>query len=148
MNVQAKAYELARAFEGLRLVPYRDPAGYWTVGYGHLVTRDRSDLQYPAITQEEAEALLTADLTRAARSVDRLCQVPLSEGQRAALIDFAFNLGAGNLQVSTLRKMVNRGDMESAAREFPKWVYAGGMKLPGLVRRRAAEAAIFGGSHV
>jgi lysozyme len=81
-------------------------------------------------------------------SVDRLCPVPLSEGQRAALIDFAFNLGAGNLQASTLRKMTNRGDMEGAAREFPKWVYAGGVKLPGLVRRRAAEAEIFGGSHV
>ena len=143
MNVPQEAYDLARTFEGLRLEPYRDPAGFWTVGHGHLLSRDRSDAQYPAITPEEAEALLADDMGNAARSVARLCPVALTDGQFAALIDFAFNLGAGNLQVSTLRRMVNRGEHNEAREQFGRWVYAGAVKLPGLVRRRAAEAALF-----
>ena len=145
MNVPPEAYDLARTFEGLRLDPYRDAAGYWTVGYGHLLSRDKSKgaSNFPPITHKEAEALLTSDLEKAARSVLRLCPVPLTEGRLSALIDFTFNLGSGNLQISTLRKLVNRGDMTEAVDEFHKWVYAGGVKLPGLVRRRAAEAEIF-----
>ena len=145
MNVPSEAYDLARTFEGLRLDPYRDAAGYWTVGYGHLLSRDKTKglSGFSPITHEEAKALLTIDLQKAARSVLRLCLVPLTEGRFSALIDFTFNLGAGNLQASTLLRMVNRGDYESAVDEFHKWVYAGGVKLPGLVRRRAAEAEIF-----
>ena len=143
MNVPDKAYDLARSFEGLRLEPYRDVANYWTVGYGHLLTRDRSDAQYPPVTQEEAEALLASDLKKAAASVLRLCTASLTEGRFSALIDFTFNLGSGNLQVSTLRKLVNREDFDGAREELSKWVYAGGIKLPGLVRRRRAEQEIF-----
>ncbi|MBI5491478.1 MAG: lysozyme [Deltaproteobacteria bacterium] len=77
------------------------------------------------------------------RSVKRLCPVPLKPCQFAALIDFSFNLGAGNLQVSTLRKAVNRGDVDRAAEQFSRWVYARGVKLPGLVRRRTAEREMF-----
>ena len=143
MYVPQQAYDLARTFEGLRLEPYRDAAGYWTVGYGHLLSRDRSDAHYQTVTEAEAEALLTINLAKAATAVNRLCPVPLTDGQFAALIDFAFNLGAGNLQGSTLRQMVNRGDMVDAGAQFGKWVYAGGVKLSGLVRRRRAEAALF-----
>ena len=143
MNVPDKAYDLARSFEGLRLGPYRDVANYWTVGYGHLLTRDRSDAQYPPITKEEAEALLASDLKKAAVSVLRLCTASLTEGRFSALIDFTFNLGSGNLQASTLRKLVNREDFDGAREELSKWVYAGGIKLPGLVRRRRAEQEIF-----
>ena len=143
MNVPVEAYNLARTFEGLRLEPYRDAVGYWTVGYGHLLSRDRSDALYPSITLEEAKTLLDSDLKKAARSVVRLCPVPLTEGQLSALIDFTFNLGSGNLQISTLRRLVNRGHFTEAREEFPKWVYAGGIKLLGLIRRRKAEADIF-----
>lgn len=146
MNVPTDAYNLARIFEGLRLEPYRDPSSFWTVGYGHLLTRDKSDLlDKTPITTEEAEALLTSDLTKAARSVLRLCHVPLTEGRFSALIDFTFNLGAGNLQISTLLRLINREDYVSAVDEFPKWVYAGGIKLPQLVKRRKAEAELFMG---
>lgn len=143
MNVPADAYHIARTFEGLRLEPYRDPIGYWTVGIGHLLSRDRQDAQYPPVTIEEAEALLASDLEKAARSVLRLCPVPLTDGRFSALIDFTFNLGSGNLQVSTLRRLVNREEFDEAREEFPKWVYAQGIKLQGLVRRRYAEREIF-----
>lgn len=134
---------LARRFEGLRLTPYRDPVGFWTVGYGHLVTRDKLAPEPPPIDEAEAERLLFDDLAAAAAAVARLCPVPLLETQRGALIDFAFNCGAGNLQASTLRRRVNAGDHAAAAREFGRWVWAGGVKLPGLVRRRQAERELY-----
>jgi len=69
---------------------------------------------------------------------------PMSlKGAQAALIDFAYNCDAGNLQASTLRKAVYLGDFGSAAEQFPKWVYARGIKLSGLVRRRNAERELF-----
>lgn len=135
------AAELAKPFEGLRLEPYHDPVGYPTIGYGHLLSREAgADLsRWRPITEAEAETLLQSDMASAAASVTRLVTVPLTDYQRAALIDFAFNCGAGNLAGSTLLKVINRGDYDAAPAEFLKWVYARGKKLPGLVRRREAE---------
>ena len=144
MTVPALATELAIAFEGLRLEPYRDMAGYPTIGYGRLLSRDRKVplANWTSITETEAQAMLGADLERAMGAVLRLCPVTLADGQLAALIDFAFNCGAGNLQASILRRKVNRGD-PSAADEFSRWVWAGGIRVAGLVRRRAAETRIY-----
>ena len=145
MNVPIEAYNLARTFEGLRLEPYRDAAGYWTVGYGHLLSRDKTKgaSDFSPITHKEAEALLASDLVKASNSVVNLCPVPLTEGQFSALIDFTFNLGGGNLEASTLRHLINRGEMMEATEQFGRWVYAGSVKLIGLVRRRAEEARLF-----
>lgn len=139
------AAEIAKPFEGLRLAPYHDPIGLPTVGYGHLLSHKAwADLaQWEAVTEAEAHALLEADMAKAASAVRRLCPVELNDGQEAALIDFAFNCGAGNLQASALRQAINRGDLDMAAEQFGRWVYAGGVKLAGLVRRRAAERALF-----
>lgn len=125
--------------------PYHDDAGYPTIGFGHLLSRERwAPLsRWPAIERDEAYILLRRDATKALNAVYRLCPVSLTPQQAAALGDFAFNCGAGNLQVSTLRKCVMRGDHARAVGEFPKWVYAGGVKMRGLVRRRAAEAALY-----
>lgn len=145
IHAPAKAYQLARTFEGLCLNPYRDAAGYWTVGYGHLLSRDKSkgSSDFPPITEAEAEGLLTTDLLKAAASVTRLCPVPLTDGQFAAIVDFTFNVGSGNLQASSLRHLVNRGSTVEAGEQFGRWVYAGGVRFPGLVRRRAAELRVF-----
>lgn len=139
------ALNLVREFEGCHLAPYHDPVGFPTIGWGRLLSREKwADLsQWTPISQDEADAMLVQNLERHARAVRRLCPVELSEGQFAALIDFAYNLGAGNLQASTLRRCVNRCDHEGAARQFGRWVFAGGVKLPGLVRRRAQEAAVY-----
>ena len=77
------------------------------------------------------------------RAVPRLCPIPLSQGQHHALVSFSFNLGAGALQSSTLRRKIMREDYEGAADEFPQWVFAGRRRLAGLVRRREAERALF-----
>jgi lysozyme len=132
---------LIRRFEGFSAVPYLCPAGYLTVGYGHVVKNPDAFRQ--PITEDEATEILTVDVEMAERAVLRLISVPLTDGQFDALVSFTFNLGAGALQRSTLRRKVNREDHEDAAAEFLRWVWAGGRKLNGLIRRRQAEAALY-----
>lgn len=139
------ASEIAKPFEGLRLEPYHDPVGFPTVGYGHLLSRKPwEDLtKYESLTEEQAEALLQRDMSIALASVERLINVELTAEQEAALIDFAFNCGGGNLQASTLRRVINRGRYDEAPKQFMRWVYARGVRLNGLVRRRSAEVAMW-----
>lgn len=138
--------DLAKRFEGYHRVPKHDPgraypyicpAGYPTIGYGHLCTLD-----HPPITEAEAEAYLIKDMQVALAATLRYCPVLATEPENrlAAIVDFTFNLGAGRLQTSTLRRRVNQRDWEAAARELRRWVYGGGRPLPGLVARREAEA--------
>jgi len=92
---------------------------------------------------ERAEALLRADLMKAANAVLRLVKIKLNANQLAALIDFVYNCGAGNFEVSTLRRVINRGDFGAVPGQLMRWVYAKGVKLPGLVKRRRAEAELW-----
>lgn len=125
--------------------PYYDPVGLPTIGYGHLLSRQAwAPLsQFPAITVAQAEALLRSDLMKAAGAVMRMVKVTLNANQIAALIDFVFNAGAGNFEISTLRRVINRGDLASVPAQLMRWVYAKGVRLPGLVKRRKAEAALW-----
>ncbi len=147
--VPQSAIELAKRFEGfekrvkrgmeIAAVPYVCPAGFWTIGYGHLCAQD-----HPPITLDEAEAYLAQDLVKALNATLRSCPVLATgpEHRLAAIVDFTFNLGAGRLQTSTLRRRINQRDWACAAQELRRWVYGGGRVLPGLVTRRAAEAAL------
>ena len=140
------AASIADDFEGLRLEAYHDVVGYPTIGYGRLLSREPwADLALwaPLESREQAFEMLRVDMTRALNSVWRLILLPLNDHQEAALADFAFNCGGGNLQASTLRRVVNRGEFDEAPRQFRRWVFARGRKLRGLVRRREAEAALF-----
>lgn len=130
---------IVKYFESFQALPYLCPAGYWTVGYGHVVQPGAN-----GVTEAEAEVLLAHDLGVAERRVARLCSVPLTENMFSALCSFVFNLGGGALQRSSLRAKLNRGEYADAQEEFSRWVYAGGKRLLGLVRRRAAEALLFG----
>lgn len=139
-NVSQLGIDLIKKWEGFRNHVYMDAAGLPTIGYGHLI---RTGEEFTAITEAEAEALLHKDVRKAVSAVQRLIVTPLTQNQFDALVSFTFNLGGGALQRSTLRRKVNRGDVQGAAREFPRWVYAGGRKLRGLQRRRAEEASLF-----
>jgi len=132
--------DLIKGFEGLRLSAYQDAAGVWTIGYGHTGSVHPGD----RITQAQAEALLQKDTAWAQQAVRDQVKVPLTQGQFDALTSFTFNLGAGALAKSTLLRKLNAGDYAGAQAEFGKWVHAGGQVLQGLVRRRAAEAELFG----
>ena len=149
MQVPQAAIDLAKQFEGFHRVPKADPmrrahpyvcpAGYWTIGYGHLC-----DPKHPPITVAEAEVYLARDLATALNATLRYCPVLVAEPEErlAAIVDFTFNLGAGRLQTSTLRRRVNQRDWLGASRELQRWVRGGGRVLPGLVARREAEMAI------
>ncbi|MBN1254016.1 MAG: lysozyme [Deltaproteobacteria bacterium] len=135
--------ELIKHFETFVDHVYICPAGYPTVGYGHVVREWEKERYAEGITEEEAEVLLQADLKRYEASVCRLITVPLDDGMYDALVSFTFNLGGGALQRSTLRSRLNREEYEGASDEFLKWVYAGGRKLNGLIRRRQTERYLF-----
>ncbi len=149
IEVPQAAIDLAKRFEGFHRVPKSDPgrrahpyicpAGFWTIGYGHLC-----DAKHPPITMEEGEAYLAADMADALRATLRHCHVLAAEpdGRLAAIVDFTFNLGAGRLQTSTLRRRINVRDWSSASAELRRWIYGGGVVLPGLVIRREAEVAL------
>ncbi len=142
MKISAAGLSLIREFEGFYPVPYRCPAGLWTVGYGHVLAPYES---YVRITQAQAEALLRKDVRHAALSVLALVRVPLTQGQFDALVSFAFNLGSGAFERSTLRRAVNRQAHDEVPEQLLRWVYAAGRKMPGLQRRRAAEARLYAG---
>jgi lysozyme len=150
IDVPQAAVELAKRFEGFHRVPKIDPArahpyicpaGYWTIGYGHLC-----DQKHPPITEPEAEVYLARDLQSAVAGTLRYCPVLATEPEErlAAIVDFTFNLGAGRLQTSTLRRRINQRDWSSAAQELRRWVYGAGKVLPGLVLRRQTEALLMG----
>ena len=138
-HITEKGLGIIKKFEGFSPTVYICPAGYPTIGYGHVVKPHEREQFANDITPEQAEILLRQDVQTAERAVLRLITVPLTDGQFDALVSFTFNLGAGALQRSTLRRNVNRGDYAAVPAEFRKWVWAGGRKLEGLVRRREVE---------
>jgi lysozyme len=141
------AAQLCKTFEGFRAAPYLCPAGVATIGYGNTFYADGVEvtLQDKPIAQSEAESMLltslaTLYLPAVLKASPGLIAHPEKLG---ALTDFAYNLGAARYRASTLRKRIDAGDWEGAADELLKWTKGGGKVLPGLVRRREAERALF-----
>ena len=133
--------ECIKEHEGLRLEAYMPtPKDVPTIGYGHT----KGVKMGQKITKEQAEQFLREDLDWSEKAVSKLVKVPLKQNQFDALVDFAYNAGAKNLLNSTLLKKLNEGDYQGAMMQFERWVYAGDKVLPGLVRRRMAEKALFG----
>lgn len=140
------AATLCRPFEGLRLKPYICPAGYPTIGYGTVWKPDgtKVTMEHPPITKETAEAWLLHELRHnylagVVKASPGLLASPMALG---AMTDFVYNLGVARYRSSTLRRRVDAQDWEAAKEELMKWVRGGGKVLPGLVRRRQAEAAL------
>lgn len=133
---------LCKRFEGLYLRPYLCPAGVPTIGYGATFYENgrRVMMTDPPITKARAEQLLRWHITRQfLPAVMSLCPGATTPQQVAALTDFAFNLGTGNLRSSTLRRKVNAGLWDEVPAQLMRWNKAGGRVLRGLVRRRQAE---------
>jgi lysozyme len=157
MSISEAGIQLIKSFEGCHNSPYKCPATLWTIGYGRVLYPDQARLKnneranYPlraehnrVFDNDEIDALLEADLQRFEAGVLRLC--PATANRQChldSIVSFAFNVGLGNLQSSTLRMKYNREDYDGAADEFLKWTKAGGKVLRGLERRREAERALF-----
>lgn len=128
-----------KEFEGLRLVAYKPTKAerWWTIGYGHSAGDVRAGMR---INEEKAEELLNRDLFFVERFINGIPKVK-TQGQFDALISFTYNVGVGNLKKSTLlKKIMHDAPTAEIQREFMKWVYSGGKKLDGLVKRRRWEA--------
>lgn len=134
-GAMAMAMVVVPYYEGTELQSYRDAVGVWTVCTGHTATAKPGQHKTPA----ECQALLDSDLSVALKGVDRWVTVPIPETTRAALVSFTYNVGEGALMRSTLLRKLNAGDIVGACNELPRWVYAGGKRLRGLVSRRATE---------
>jgi lysozyme len=142
--------------EGVRVRPYRCPALLWTVGVGHVIDPahisvkfdERKNLPIPqgwdrTLSMAEVDDILAKDLARFERGVVRLCPTGLTQPRFDALVSFAFNVGLGNLQRSSIRMRHNRRDYEGAAEAFMMWTKAAGKVLPGLVKRRTDERNLY-----
>lgn len=148
--------DLIKHHEGVRFKPYRCPALLWTIGVGHVLypeqakipmdKRNSFDLKPEhnrVFSASEVDAILDEDLKRFRAGVAKLCPGPTTSKQFDAMVSFAFNVGLGSLQKSTIRMKHNRGEYSDAADEFLKWTKAGGKILPGLVKRRNDERAMY-----
>jgi len=156
MNISPKAVEMVKHHEGVRFKPYRCPAKLWTIGVGHVLYPDQGKMPidqrdsyalHPednrTFSTEEVDGILRSDLARFERGVAQFCPVPLTQGMFDSLVSFSFNVGLGTLQRSTLRQKLLRGDKAGAAEELLKYTKGGGKVLPGLVKRRQDERALF-----
>ncbi|WP_299259785.1 lysozyme [uncultured Kushneria sp.] len=139
MRTSHNGLDLIKAAEGLELEAYRDSVGVPTIGYGHTLNVQMGDV----ISRARAESLLQTDLKRFEAAVDRMVSVEINQNQFDALVSLCFNVGNAAVKSSTLLRLLNAGDYQGAADQFPRWVYAGGVKLNGLVKRRAAERDLF-----
>ncbi|MGC0151389.1 lysozyme [Chromobacterium vaccinii] len=140
MKINQAGLDLIKDFEGLRLLAYQDLVNVWTIGYGHTGPDVRPGQR---ISNTQAEQLLLGDLARFETGVDKMVKVPLNPNQFSALVSFSYNLGLGNLQQSTLLRLLNKRDYAGAAGQFPLWNKAGGHVIDGLTRRRQAEQKLF-----
>ena len=138
-TINAAGLALVRAYEGLRLKAYRDTSGIWTIGYGHT----RGVRPGSCISVEQAEQLLEADLAEAEAAVVKLVKVSLTDNQFSALVSFVFNAGEVAFATSTLLRKLNEGGYGLVPAYLRSWIFDNGRVLPGLVKRRAAEATLW-----
>lgn len=167
MKLSKRGSDLMHRWEGFRTKPYLCPAHIWTIGYGHVLYQEQIRLPVARVegkppapmirkemplkpednrvwSKQEIEALFAKDVANFERGVLRFApDLAGRQGAFDACVSFAYNAGLGNFQRSQIRMRINRGDWEGAADQFMTWVKGGGKVLPGLVKRRVDEKALF-----
>jgi lysozyme len=139
MDINNAGTDLIKSFEACRLTVYKDLVGYPTVGWGSRTTLPVGT----AISQDEANSLLDSDIKRISDGVKACIRTVINDNQFSALVCLAYNIGGNAFAHSTLAKLINSGELTAAANEFEKWDKAEGIVVPGLLRRRLAEKALF-----
>lgn len=140
MKTNEKGLDLIKSFEGCKLESYQDIVGIWTCGYGSTGEDITEGLTW---SQEDASDRLLTDLEKFEKQVSEMVSVPLTTNEFSALVSFCYNLGSHHLKTSTLLSKLNEDDRESAAEHFLDWSKAGGVVVPGILRRRKAERNLF-----
>lgn len=141
MGISEEGKNLIKKFEGCELDAYKCAAGVWTIGYGHIKTA----VEGMKIDQATANELFDEEIAEYENYVNTAVNVPLSQNQFDALVSWVFNLGNGNLNASTMLKVINSGDHAGVPAQIKRWNKAGGKVLDGLIRRREAEALLYEG---
>ena len=146
MKINTLGLDLIKSFEKFMPTPYLDAVNVPTIGYGSTFYEDgtKVTLLDKPITEERATELMLFELDKISKFISKVVKVPLTDNQFAALSSFTYNLGVGNLQSSTLLRLLNLGRYTEVPYQFTLWNKAGGKILKGLVRRRAAEVALWG----
>ena len=142
MKTSYHGIEQIKTFEGFRSMPYEDGVGKLTVGYGHMLVHGDGCVAGSPITMGQASSLLVKDLQTAEQCVNST-GAKLTQNQFDALVSFVYNLGCAAFKRSTLCTFLQRGQLDAAAGEFPKWDMAGGRSNEGILKRRLAEQACF-----
>jgi len=156
MRMSDKGRTLLTLWEGSRNEIYQDAAGLWTIGVGHLLTRDEltsgkilifgDPIKYAdGLNKLQIDRLLTQDLSGAEGAVNAGVNVALNQNQFDALVSFVFNIGRQAFYASTLRKVLNDNKYNKAPEQFRRWNMAGGRVVPGLTNRRQNEIKLFEG---
>lgn len=144
MKTSKNGIQLIKQFEGCRLKAYKCPAGIWTIGIGHTgIVNGKPITADMTITELMAETLLAIDLQKFENAINTKVKKPLTQNEFDSLTSLVFNIGIGAFEQSTMLKLLNQGNFELAAKQFDRWIYAGGKPLKGLIKRRAAEKALF-----
>ena len=144
-KVNKAGIDLIKSFEGLFLKPYLDPVQITTIGYGTIKYPNGKavTMKDPAITEAQAVEYLEHEVNEKAAAIEKMVKVPLNDNEFAALTSFAYNVGSGALEKSTLLKLLNGGSNRTqVADQFLRWNKAGGKVLLGLTKRRAADACL------
>lgn len=144
MKITEEGLALIRQSEGLRLNSYRDAVGIWTIGYGHTSAAGAPEV-FPGqrISDAEADVILRRDVETFSAGVRAMLSRELGDQQFSALVSFAYNVGLGAFRKSSVLRAANEGEDASVPQRLSLWVKAGGRTLPGLVKRRAAEATLY-----
>lgn len=144
MQFSQKGIDLLKKLEGFRPFPYRDQAGYSTIGYGTRIAQNKDGtFTIPSVTEESATQLLLEKATPVIAGINHVVIVSLNQNQFDALVCFAYNVGENAFNTSTLLRLLNLGDYIGAANQFDRWVFDGGKESEGLKNRRAAEKQLF-----
>lgn len=145
MDVSKQCIEVLKHYEGCRLTAYKCSAGIWTIGYGNTFYEDGSAVQQgDTITQERAESLLLLILGKFSAAVSKHMVVPVKQHEFDAMVCLCYNIGPVAFERSTLLKKVKaKAAVNEITAEFRKWTRSKGKELPGLVKRRNAEAHLY-----
>ena len=139
MKISEKGLQLIKKFEGFRSEAYYCTSGVLTIGYGHTQGVEEND----TCTMEEATEFLKKDVEKAERTINDLVKCELNQNQFDALVSFVYNIGRENFRRSSMLKFLNSNHYPLSSGQFDRWIHSRGKVVQGLVKRRAAEKALF-----